>query len=285
VSTGYKQGGVFAGAAPYNTYKPETLTAFELGSKNRFDDNKLQVNVDAFYYNYRDYQVDQLENLPAGGGSFSFGDDIFNAAKATEFGAELELSWLPTEADQINFNLAYLHAKFDEFAFPIQANPAKPASTVIQFIDLAGVAPNNAPELTGTVGYRHTFNLSRGSSLAFFAQSHVESAYWLAVDHNVVSTATNVDTSAGTVTPGQPLSPYATAILETKHFGARQRGYTRSQLGLTYLTADKRFSVHGYVRNIENKAVMSNFSFGGDGAAYGSVSDPRTFGIAFGGRW
>jgi len=285
VSTGYKQGGVFAGVAPFNTYKPETLTAYELGSKNRFFDNKLQVNADAFYYNYKDYQVDQLENLPAGGGTFSFGDDIFNAAKATEFGAELELRWAATEVDEINLNLAYLHARFDQFSFPIQANPAVAASTVIQFINLAGVAPTSAPDLTGTLAYRHSWQLSGGSSLAFNLQTHAESAYWLAVDHAILSSATNVDTVSGTVTPNQPLTPYAAAILETKHFGARQRGYTRSQLGMTYLTANKKYSVQGFVRNIENKAVMNNFSFGGDGAAYASVSAPRTYGIAFGGRW
>ena len=168
---------------------------------------------------------------------------------------------------------------------PATGASARSASTVIQFIDLNGVAPTSAPDLTGTLSYRHTWQFTGGSSLAFNLQTHAESAYWLAVDHTIVNTATNVDTASGTVTPNQPLTPYATAILETKHFGARQRGYTRSQLGMTYLTANKKYSVQAFVRNLENKAVMTNFSFGGDGAAYASVSAPRTYGIAFGGRW
>jgi iron complex outermembrane recepter protein len=286
VSTGYKQGGVFAGLAPYNTYKPESVTAFEIGSKNRFMNNRLQLNVDAFYYKYKDYQVDQLENLPADNlGNFSFGDDIFNAGRMTEFGAEMELRWVATDADEIDFNLAYLPGKFDEFTFPIQANPARAGSTVIQMIDLSGVAPTSAPDFTGTLAYRHTWTMGSGSSVAMTLQTHVESAYWLAVDHNIVATATNIDTATGVVTPNQPLTDYGTAILQTKNLGARQRGYSRSQAALSYLTSDKKFSWQAYVRNIEGKAVMNAFSFGGDGAAYASVSAPRTFGISFGAHW
>jgi iron complex outermembrane receptor protein len=67
-----------------------------------------------------------------------------------------------------------------------------------------------------------------------------------------------------------------------KNIGARQRGYTRSQAALTYFTADKKFQFMAFVRNIENKAVMNTFSYGGDGPAYASISPPRTYGIAVG---
>jgi iron complex outermembrane receptor protein len=246
---------VFAGAVGFDTYQPETLTAYEIGAKNRFLDNRLQINVDAFYYNYKNYQVDQLENLPVGNGTFAFGDDIFNAEKATEFGAELESRWAVTDADVVGLNLAWLHAKFDKFLFPIQADPSKPFITDVSFANLSGTQPTSAPELTGTFSYLHTAQLSGGSSLQMMLQTHVESAYWLAVDHNI-----------------DPV----------KEMGSRQRGYTRTQAVVTYITADQRFSVQAFVRNIENKAVMNTFSYGGDGPAYASVSPPRTYGIAVG---
>ena len=35
----------------------ETLTAYEIGSKNRFLDNRLQVNGDVYYNDYGGYQT------------------------------------------------------------------------------------------------------------------------------------------------------------------------------------------------------------------------------------
>lgn len=54
VSTGFKTGGFFVAAPPNNTFRPETLTAYTVGAKNRFLDNRLQLNLEAFYWDYRD---------------------------------------------------------------------------------------------------------------------------------------------------------------------------------------------------------------------------------------
>ena len=255
VSTGYKQGGVFAGIAPLNTYQPETLTAYEVGSKNRFLQNRLQVNADVFYYKYRNYQVDQLENLPVGDGTFSFGDDIFNAARATEWGGEVELRWAATRYDEIDLNIAGLHAVFDEFLFPLQADPSKPFITTISFVDLSGTQPTSAPEGTATLAYQHTIPLNDGRSLQLMWQTHVESAYWLAVDHNV-----------------DPV----------KEVGARQRGYTRSQAAITFDTAEAKYSVTAFIRNIENKTVLNFAQYltqGPSNVYMFGWAPPRTYGV------
>lgn len=55
VETGYRAGGVQVNTAiPF--YDPETITTFTVGSKNRFLNNRLQVNVEAFHWRYRDQQ-------------------------------------------------------------------------------------------------------------------------------------------------------------------------------------------------------------------------------------
>jgi iron complex outermembrane receptor protein len=254
VSTGYKQGGVFAGASP-NTYKPESITAYEIGSKNRFLNNRLQINADVFYYKYRDYQVDQLENLPIPGGGFSFGDDIFNAGRFTEYGGEIETRWLVTPADEVDVNVAGLHARFDEFQFPLQGNPGAPGQ--LQFEDLSGQVPTSAPKWTATVGFQHSWQFSGDSSLEWMVRTHVESSYWLAVDH----------------------------AFDPNKAGSRQAGYSRTQTAITYFTPQKKVSFQVFVRNIENKAVMNTFSYGGTPPAYASISAPRTFGVAVGAHW
>lgn len=45
--TGFKSGGFFASAID-PVYQPETIDAITIGSKNRFLDNKLQLNIEAF---------------------------------------------------------------------------------------------------------------------------------------------------------------------------------------------------------------------------------------------
>jgi iron complex outermembrane receptor protein len=257
VSTGYKQGGVFAGAMP-NTYRPEYITAYSAGSKNRFLDNRIQLNADVFYYKYKDYQVDQLEDLPVPGGGYSFGDDIFNAARATEYGGELESLWLATPDDELHLNLAFLHAVFDQFEFPLQANPPHAGvPNPVQFVNLAGATPTSAPKYTSTIAYQHTWHLNSSSELQWLLQTHIESSYWLAVDHGADPNKAN----------------------------SYQFGYSRSQTALTYFTAQQKFSTQIYVRNLENRAVINTYSYGGNPPAYASISPPRTFGIAFTARW
>lgn len=71
VSTGFKPGGGNPGTAPAVVpadYKPETITAFELGSKNSVLDNKLVANVAAFYYIDKNmqYHAEDLINFDGG---------------------------------------------------------------------------------------------------------------------------------------------------------------------------------------------------------------------------
>ena len=60
VSHGFKSGG-FNGAQGNTTsqllpYRPEELTAFEVGAKLTLLDNRMQFNANTFYYDYKDKQ-------------------------------------------------------------------------------------------------------------------------------------------------------------------------------------------------------------------------------------
>jgi len=62
-SKGYKAGGANPGVQASNlsgipaTYKPESIDAYELGTKNTLLDGTLQANLTAWYYDYRNYQI------------------------------------------------------------------------------------------------------------------------------------------------------------------------------------------------------------------------------------
>ena len=70
VATGYKSGGFNSpddptDSATFSPYEPETVTSFEIGTKNLFYDGRFQFNATAFYYDYKDYQVSFVEQFSA----------------------------------------------------------------------------------------------------------------------------------------------------------------------------------------------------------------------------
>ena len=91
VSTGFKPGGGNPGTAPAvvpANYAPETITAFEVGSKNEMFDKRLVANLAGFYYIRQEHAVsrrgpDQLRRRsrqPAEGGHLRHRGRIHGAA-------------------------------------------------------------------------------------------------------------------------------------------------------------------------------------------------------------
>src|SRR3546814_3760245 len=63
-SRGYKSGGINPPLQPVfavpESFKPEQVDAFEIGSKNSFGNGALQLNATAFYYKYKDLQLSKI---------------------------------------------------------------------------------------------------------------------------------------------------------------------------------------------------------------------------------
>jgi len=89
-SSGFKPGGGNIANAPLRVpfeFKPETIKAYEIGSKNSFLDKKLHLNTAAFYYDYSDLQY-EAEDLA------SYQGGVANIPKTEIYGAEAEMSYL-----------------------------------------------------------------------------------------------------------------------------------------------------------------------------------------------
>lgn len=109
VSTGFKAGG-FAPALPPNTYKPEKLTAFQVGSKNRFFDNQLQFNIEGFYWKYKNQQINVLQRLsPAGQSAFPVNVD------GDLKGFEANVVAKPLSNTTLTFDVLYAKGKYDVY--------------------------------------------------------------------------------------------------------------------------------------------------------------------------
>ena len=111
VRNGFRAGGFTAGTQ--NVYKPERLTAFEIGSKNRFFDRRLQANLSAFYWKYKDQQLNQLQpyflnGIAIGQTSWPFNTD------GNLYGAELDVQALVTPNDRITADILFAKGKYDK---------------------------------------------------------------------------------------------------------------------------------------------------------------------------
>lgn len=102
-SRGYKSGGINPPLQPVfavsDTFAPEFINAFEIGSKNQFGD--LQLNLTAFYYQYQDLQLSRIVART------SVNDNV----DANIWGIEAEAIIRPTRELAINMGFSYLNTE------------------------------------------------------------------------------------------------------------------------------------------------------------------------------
>lgn len=102
-SRGFKPGGsnLTFGTLVSPTYEEETVNAFEIGSKNRFLDNAVQLNVSTYFYDYEGLQFQATDPQRFSGG-------VDNISESEIFGLELELSAYLSDAFRVDFSYTYL---------------------------------------------------------------------------------------------------------------------------------------------------------------------------------
>jgi iron complex outermembrane receptor protein len=207
VSTGFKPGGGNPGTAPAvvpANYAPETITAFEVGSKNEFFDHTFVANLAGFYYIDKNmqYHAEDLINFDGG---------VDNLPKVDIYGIEGEfMAVLPyhfrlsanltAEKGKIETHVSTLDnlagnaansqfaAQYGETAF-IDAefgipNPALPNGPQLLsalrsqgYRDVYGNAPPNLPTYTAAVALSQTSTFGDGSSLLSRLQGNYRDKY------------------------------------------------------------------------------------------------------------
>lgn len=113
-STGFKGGGV--NPRPYlpsqvQPFDPETVTAYEVGSKNYFLGRRLRLNVAAFFSDYKDIQLLLVQcpqfNPPGFPANFPCAAPQ-NAGDAEIKGVELETEFRPTDRLSFDASVSYI---------------------------------------------------------------------------------------------------------------------------------------------------------------------------------
>ena len=262
VATGFKSGG-FIYSVVNNTYRPEKLTAYTLGSKNRFFDNRLQANLEVFYWDYKDQQINYVGPVQLVPGTYSAAGTTANAGAAKLYGADLELRFQPTPRDTFSGEVQYLHSRYDSLQYvqlsatgaaprtacTISPNASLPIAAPAKLfnVDCSGRSAINAPKWSVNLGYQHRFELGSDYELVGDVHSRIESSRYLSIEY----------------LPEE-----------------RQGGYTTTDLLLTLRSRTAGWSLSAFVNNVENRTVLS--SSGGLrpflNTAYAVLRPPRTYG-------
>src|SRR5690606_2565054 len=94
-------------------YDPEFIDAWTVGSKNSFLNNRVQVNVEGFYWKYRGQQLAAL-GVDANGNNSFF---TRNVGKSSVKGVEVDFQALATESTRVFGGVQYLKATYDSFRY------------------------------------------------------------------------------------------------------------------------------------------------------------------------
>ncbi len=250
---GYRSGGVDINPVE-PTYASESIDAYTLGLKNRFFDNTLQLNVEAFYWEYQDQQVSYFALDPFGGPSFQTAN-----GSSTIQGLDVDVVWAVSESTTIGGQVQFLDSTFDELEFFSAEGTGRYGCDMTdvrmlgdgfnyQFFDCSGQNLQYSPEVAVDLNFEHVFDLGEFDLIG------------------------NADVS---YRDEQTTDFSQVEELQTD-------AYTTLDLTLTLASKDSDWSVSFFGRNVTDERYLaaSNLS-GGSGLAFGLSNAPATYGVRF----
>ncbi len=311
-STGTHSGGFNTGIvnlAGVNTliaYEPEKVTAYEIGSKNTLMDGTLTLNFAAFLNNYRNLQAQTSIPNPANPAAVLA--LVQNIGKDRAYGVDAETIIRPDNHLTINLAFNYLHAREIDYAVntfnfggiaafcnvtpscnlatgesnTVQGTPFPNARTdpnrFVPVLDSNGnpIISGGVPQLKYVVAGKGRDGTVYSSRKAFQPDYTVQ-----------VGAAYRIDLGgSGSLTPEVQSYFSSSYILTdlTPNFG-NQPAFTRTDLRLTYRTADDRFRIQAFVNNVEQTAVITRAVYSGNRTLLASYAIPRTYGVSAGFRF
>jgi iron complex outermembrane receptor protein len=228
----------------FSPIAPNSLINYELGVKNRFFDNRLQVNADVFFEHFSNLQEGSFAVDETGAVN---GSAYANLTGTTSRGVELAIDFLATPVDRINFHTTYNPTKIGDSNNP-WSNPFSVSNGFQTCLgtDKVGIpipygchqilTANSplpaAPLWAGNLTYEHTFSLASGAHILAHSDTHFQS------------------------------STYGAIVEYPDSF---QGSWAQTNLSLVYESADGKWKFSGWVRNVANKAVIDDGQAGSAG--------------------
>ncbi|MFA5632413.1 MAG: TonB-dependent receptor [Porticoccaceae bacterium] len=175
---GFKSGThtpVVSSGVPAAPVEPEEVDAYEIGMKGDFFDRRLRLNLAAFYYDYKNIQ---LQRIDAGVAL------LLNAAEAEMRGFEVDGQFVVTDNLNLRFGLAYLDTEYTDFPgclintpSPV-ANGALGPGNIRASGDCSGNELVRAPDLTYNIGVNYELPTQSGIWGASATMAYNDGFWW-----------------------------------------------------------------------------------------------------------
>ena len=223
-------------------------TMYEVGIKSILMDGSLLFNLSYHDTEYSNL-VSQFQTLNALDETITIS---INGGVIDASGVELELQYLPTEEWTLGLTAAFLDAKFGEFGqtSPYQLNRGVP--TV--FESVRGETPGWAPDVAMNVFAEYDISLANGATLT--------PAIYLAYSDE-----------------------YNTSNLYSLDPSHDQDSYFKTDVRLTWRSADAKYVVAAYIENLEDEAVLSRGNNGSQDNVQTGYLYPRNYGVSVQVNW
>lgn len=244
LAKGYKAGAIQTADNQLNTVAPEILNAIELGGKNTFRDGALRINTALYVYDYTDLQV--LIREP----------DLTrteNAASASLWGLETEISWQMDENWFTSVGLAYSETQFDDYCTTDPVFPQNRTDAACEGRrgeqDLSGNDLANAPPLSASALL--SYSLYTGGYGTFEPSVRV--------------------------TYTDDYSNFA-----TNHPRYQIDSYTKTDIHMVWRSASERWTIDAYVQHLEDTKdiYLLPVGLGLEGYLFQTMQvAPRTYGL------
>ncbi len=253
IETGYRSGG-FSAAAGFETFDPEFIKAYTIGMKNRFLNNRIQLNIEGFIWDYTNQQINHV-GLDLNGRTANYTQ---NVGKSRIQGIEVEGRVLITPTTLVSADIQYLDAK--QLAFSYVAGPGTApltgcavtytaANASPYLVDCAGFTSYNSPKWTVNLAAQQTIPMGSNELVV------------------------------GVDTQYKGARPIGFAYLPEQQIGSNWTSNAQIQFG----PSDKRWSIAAYIHNIENKRIpIYSSTHPTAGFFINGTTAPQTYGIRAG---
>ncbi len=259
-SRGYRAG-TFNGLAYQDTsqvyfLEPEKVNAYEVGLKSRFADNKVQLNLAGFYYDYSNQQIAQII------GATSF----LRAANGRVFGMEAELAAQVADPLRIDASFGYLDTKY-------KGNTIDPTDPSSLTLNINGNRFPNAPRVTIAAGFDLTAFDNGKSKLILRGDTQYMGKYFFDPFGNYGQNPCDSPRTGSLV------------LQATPEIACGNPGYWLFNARATYSLNDK-YSLSVWGKNITNKFYyVYGLNLNAFYQDYFARGTPRTYGVEFTARF
>lgn len=262
--TGYRGGG-FNNTIGRETFDPEYITAATIGSKNRFLDNRLQLNLEAFYWQYTNQQVSHF-GFDANNNSSLY---VENIGSSDIKGFDIDTQFLVTPTTLLRGSVQYLDNTLKTFSFAVPRVPGPPS-------------PGVTPTLPQVIGCTST-ETTNGAGQPIYAVSCNGKPGYNAPKWSInLGLEQTIELGAYKLLLTGDARYRSNRVIGFEQLPQQNSGAdTTFDATATFMPENEKWSITAYVRNITDVAVpvLTQFSSSVGNVVATNYGPPRTYGV------